>query len=1542
MRFTKVHMWGAWRHRATVSEGGKDVGVDLVAEQVDGSWCAIQCKCYADDGSLNHRKLSTFFNTADMIAKKHGKNVNTVLVYTGDRYSPQAEKDIDIRDCHVIGQDTFRSSRIEWGRFPKLEAKKPKKLKEHQEDAMQAVVEGLKNADRGKLIMACGTGKTLTALRIAEKMVGAGGTVLYLVPSISLVHQTLREWSGNAEMPHHYAVACSDATVGRTDEDGGGDVSELPFPPTTDAFELKKTLAAGPRGAMKVLFSTYHSVGAAAKAAVHFDLVLCDEAHRTTGVEKAKSGDRTHFTMVHHDKYVKARKRLYMTATPRVYGEAVQKKADVHSMDDPAIYGEDLHVYSFPAAVDDEELADFKVRIPVVPEEDLQKYTDEAIDGEGDTIDERVLLAAVWHALNHDGEKAQPLLQRVISFSNKIAASRQFAGVYVGDDLTQDEEAYAKKRRKEDESRMDADRSFAGTVKEYERTSASKTGNTVSVRHMDGSMRSSIRGHKLGWLKASDQESGECRILSNARCLSEGVDVPSLDGIIFLQPRKSKTDVIQAVGRVMRTSPRKKYGYVILPVVIPAGMSVEASLHDKKVWKTVWQVLAALRSHNPNFASEINRVNLDRSTDGSPSNLEAVEIVWMGSHHAGPAEHEMFGKLLTRMVEKVGDRAYYEDRSQELGSKARELRDILRIAYDRGNARVTGTVDRLRDGLRHIVNDSVNHDSTIDVLAQHHALSQVFDALFPKEFRSANDVARALDASIKEIGLEKELEKFECFYDGVRSDAAKFEHTGGKQAYIKKIYGNFLLGFDKLAQKAHGVVYTPDEVIDFIIHSTEHVLRTEFGTGFGRKNVKVFDPFTGTGAFVTKLLESGLIRKDRLLAKYAHDIWASEINLLAYYVASVNIESAFGEACGSNRHEPFRNINYTDTLNHHPRYRQEKRHRHRTKTLHGDLKKVDENIERGNWSHIHIIMGNPPYSAGQDDYGKQRPNEKYPKLDERIKDTYINRAKKFADLRRAAALYDSYIRSIRWASDRIGRSGIVAFVTNAGFLRSKPGAGVRACLAEEFSDIWCFDLRGNATMQGEERKKEGGGIFGAGSRAPVAITILVKNPKKKRCTIRYKDIGDYLSREEKLAILKNAKFVEGITDWQVIRPNKHHDWLAQRGKDGFEKYTPLGSKDTKSGKDDNALFRTYSGGVSTSRDVWVYNSSTTELTKNMKRHIKYCNFQDLNNPVIDPTQGKWSRALSKRLLHAKLPFDGDKIRTAVYRPFFKQHLYFDHVYNEVRYQIPKLFPRPDTQNPTICVSDKGKSGMFSALITNVIPDLHIIEQSQCFPLYVYDGADNKNENLADWALSEYRNHYGDPKITKKDVFYYVYGMLHHPGYRRKFKDKLKHELPHIPMAPDFWSFSRIGMDLASLHLSYETCKRHKLGAPIFDPAGFQKLDFGRKDAGKGDRRSTVIDHRSILADRHLLFDGIPEMEYRVNGKTPVGWVVDRYAVKKNPDSGIVNDPCTGTDIVAVLERAVHVGLESDRLVSELPKEFEPREGWEPRRTGMDKFFGSAE
>ena len=1584
-RFRGVYLWKDWKYKASVSPHGGDIGVDLVAEEADGSLCAIQCKCYADDGTLDYKILSTFFSTSDLIRKELDRKVNTILVYTGDRTTPNADSAIRINRCHVIGQNEFRNSTIVWENFPRLRVRKPRTLYPHQERAFKDVMERLETADRGKLIMACGTGKTMTALKIAEKYAGVGKTVLYLVPSISLVNQTMSEWSENAGIDHHYAVVCSDKTVGDGED---GDISLLAFPPTTDVNDLKESFSTRKKDAMGVVFSTYHSIDVAKKAVSEFDIVFCDEAHRTASAEK-EDGDASYFAKVHDNSDVRAKKRVYMTATPRVYGEAVKNKVNAYSMDEPDIYGEEFHNYSFDDAVKDKTLSDFKVRIPVIPEDDLATYTNESIDGQDGTIDERVLLAAVWHGLNYNDDEKRPLLQRVISFSNKIQASKQFSGTYDGDAPTQDEERYEKTSRKnEDDDRIREDRSFKNTVKKYESTEKNRTGNTVSVRHIDGSMRASIRNNKTQWLKDSDQEPNECRILSNARCLSEGVDVPALDAVIFLQPRKSKTDVVQSVGRVMRKSPKKDYGYVILPVVIPSGMTFDQSIHDNKAWKTVWQVLNALRSHNPNFANEINRVNLDRGPGGYPPKIENVEIVWMGSHNRLASEDEMFGKLVTKMVEKVGDRTYFEENAKKLGEKASQIRDRIKTTYENGShPQVVETVNSLCRGLVSVINDTINQTETINVLAQHHALAQVFDVLFPVEFRSANPVASALDEAIGKIGMRGELEEFEEFYGEVKREAGKFQNTGGKQEYIRKIYGNFLMGFDKKKQESEGVVYTPEEVISFIIHSVEDVLRDEFsGANFNDRNVNVFDPFTGTGSFVTSLLESGLIKEENIKTKYSNDIWANEINLLAYYVASVNIESVFEKVSGSKKHIPFRNINYTDTLNHNPRYRLDSRHRQTTAKLDGSIRKMHENVERENFSHIHVIIGNPPYSAGQSNYNDQNQNVVYPAIDDRIKTTYLRRLKeinpKFGNVN---SLYDSYIRSIRWASDRIGESGIIGFVTNASFIRSDAAAGLRACLNEEFTDVWVFDLRGNQRTQGEISKREGGKIFGSGSRAPVSITILVKNPNKKEHAIHYCDIGDYHSREKKLEIVRDFESINGIKDWQIIEPDKHHDWLDHRSSE-FTKYLPIGSRN----KTQQTLFKQYWIGVATSRDAWAYNSSRNELSINMKRHINYCDSQDPDNPVMDSKQAKWSPGLSDRLKNNKkknLPnkFNKDKIRSAQYRPFFKQYLYLDSVYTHRPAIAWNAFLEKSSENMIICVTYKF-TGEFSAIISDITPDIQLNFNGQCFPLRVYYDSDSRErsaqhdasrtlpsssptstqeshqsssrtsrpiskssttgsasrstattgrvvfgENITDFALQEYQNHYGDKKITKLDIFWYVYGLLHHSEYRKKYANNLSRELPHIPMAPDFWAFSKTGKNLACLHLSWETCKRHDLGTPKYAPKKFTKLSFGRTADKKNKTDKSVL-----RADGNVIFENIPETKYRVNGRTPVEWAVDRYKTTTDRDSGITNDATANVDLIPLIERLVHVGLESDRLVSLLPKEFEPK-NWEPRKTGMDEF-----
>ena len=1540
--YKNICLWKDWKYN-----DGHDTGIDLVAETNDGQWCAIQCKCYDDQGNLDSSKVDSFFSKSSSFEKKHKKKFHLILVYTGDTITHNAYKKIVDHGCQVIDQQVLRAANIIWNDFPqKLSRIESQTLRPYQKEAVDRVVAGISQDSRGKLIMACGTGKTLTSLRIAEKHAGIGKTVLYLVPSITLIQQTISSWSANAQTKYSYEAVCSDSSVNVKDDDSNliddGNILDIPIPATTNVKTLKDRLSKKKSNVMTVLFSTYHSLDIVQQAmgGKAIDLILCDEAHRTTGIEGAM------FQKVHDDQYITAKKRVYMTATPKQFTEKLKKKHDtLIDMDDESVYGKSLYKYSFTQAVDNKDLCDFKVRVPVFSTDDIQQYVQESIDGADDgTIDERVLFAAVWHALNY-GENKAKLLQRVIAFGNTIRASEKFSGIYGELDQTVDEEQYRAKQSKIDDKDL-LNRSMLNAVSQYEEKKDKHTGNTVSVRHVDGTQSSNIRHKKMDWLESSSDNPRECRILSNARCLSEGVDIPALDGVIFLQPRKSQVDVVQAVGRVMRKVRGKDYGHIIIPVVLQKDTSLHESLETNKAWKSVWQVVKALRSHDPDFGKKIDKLALTHS-DGAGEVPENIEIIFMGSLSAEPAP-KLLGAITSQLVKKCGDRGYYDSQSKELGIKAKLIEKVLSESYHKTkDEKIRNVVNTLHIGLQSIINDSVTIGATIQVMAQHYALSQVFNALFDEEeFIHDNPVVRVLDDAIHQIGLTQELEPYKEFFEVVRKETTNFKNPEEKETYVKTIYNSFLEGFDKKRQESDGIVYTPTEVVDFIIHSVEHVLKTKFGTGFNNKDVKVFDPFTGTGTFVTRLLESQLIAPENLKSKYKKDIWANEISLLAYYVAAINIESVFRRISKIKNNTSFRNINYTDTLYHNPKYRVDSQHRQKSVTLDGEISKVQDSIQKSKWTHIHVIMGNPPYSSGQSNYNDENPNVVYSKLDDRIKETYAKRAK----TTNKYSLYDSYIRSIRWASDRIGESGIVAFVTNGSFIQSDTTAGLRACLKEEFSEIWCFDLRGNQRTQGETSKKEGGKIFGSGSRAPVAITILVKDLQKlapppppaaatailstRKCSIHYCDIGDYHDRKKKLEIIAKFKSIKDIKNWQTINPDRHNDWLNQRD-DELLKYTSMGNKDTKTGKNTDSIFKIYSLGIATNRDAWVYNSSKEELSKNMKCHIDYCNGQDILNPKIDPTQAKWNRELLNRLRrYGKEKFDNHKIRTVLYRPFFKQSLYYDNVFNSYQGQIPKIFPKEDSDNLVIAVPSKDNK-KFSTFVTNITPDLHLVGDAQCFPLYTYNN-DKKQENITDTTLEEYQTHYKYKKITKKDIFYYVYGLLHHKGYRKKFRENLMRDLPLIPMAPDFQKFCKIGKKLADLHLAFDSCKLHDLGNPKFIPKKFIKLSFGKKKEKIDEKEKSVTDKSILKADGAVLYDTIPNIKYSVNGRTPLEWIIDRYKVTVDKDSLIKNDPCTGTDIIPIIRRAVYLGVESDRLIKQLPKEFEPK-NWTAKKTGLEQF-----
>ena len=1500
-RFHKVWLWKSWP-----KNDGADTGIDLIAEQTDGELCAIQCKCYADDGNLDMKTVATFLAKASSLKLKH-----KILVYTGDSLTNHAKKVLTDSKTTIITPEHFRQSSIDWTHFPNISIRKnPKKLRLHQQSALDDVLTGLKSHDRGKMIMACGTGKTMTALHIAEKYAGKGSVVLYLVPSISLILQSMREWSENSTIPHRYIAVCSDKSTG---EDGT--ITELESPVSTDAETLKPFVKNSSPDHMTVIFSTYHSIKVIEDTmkGKKLHLVFCDEAHRTTGTE-----GKSYYTRIHDDKHLHVEKRIYMTATPRVYSDAIKslgKRKDkiIYSMDDNEKYGPEFHKLNFFDAVHKHKiLADFKVKIAIVDADKVDKDFQQSVADKDKSmpLDERTLLAAVWHGLRfpHDDESSPKLLQRVIAFCNRIDRSEMFAGVM--------------------KDPSNNDRSFVGVVNEINKVKKIK--DSVEVRHIDGKDNALHRRKEMRWLDESSLDPGTCRIVSNAKCLSEGVDVPSLDGVIFLNPRKSVVDVVQSVGRVMRSAKGKDYGYVILPVAIPAGIKYDEAMNDNKTFKVVWEVLNALRSHDEEFAREINKLILDKRPEVTGNVTPRISVSVIGDDDSDKEPiSTLFDKIKSKIIEKVGDVNYYDKYGQQIGKAANTIESRLKNKIEH-DAIAKQEIQSLHTGLKTMINDAVSMDDTIKVTAHHMVLSRVFDSLFQGEFTSHNPISIAFDHVIKKIKFDEELEDLTDFYKDVDEELKNIKSRGSRQAFIKKIYGNFFESADKKSTEKHGIVYTPVEIIDFIINSVQHILKKEFNTEFNDRSVKVMDPFTGTGTFLTRLLESGFIQEN-MYEKYKHDLIANEMILLAYYIATVNIETTYQSLRKGHKYVPFGGISYTDTLKLNPRYRDDERHRTESTTLDNLFKSAQGRIRLQKSTHVHVIIGNPPYSSGQSNYNESNPNIKYDVLDERIGSTYAEKTTVHAK----NALYDSYVRSIRWASDRIGTSGIIALVTNASFLKSETAQGIRASLENEFDYIWCYDLRGNARTQGDLRRSEGGNIFDSGSRAPVAIILLVKTTKNKKCVIKYHDIGDYITREEKLKIIQNIKSIQNIKNWNIVKPDKHNDWINQRD-DKFTEYLPMGSSKSKS-RIDHTIFRFYSRGIGTSRDVWAYNSSTNELSKNMKRHIVYCNTQNLNSPKLDPKNAKWTNELSNRLKKQKSNFDKNKIRIALYRPFFKQNLYYDRTFINSIHRIPQFFPEKYSKNPVICISDKGKIGMFSTLITDITPDLHIIEQSQCFPLYVYENNKDKKLNITDSTLFEYRKYYSDKKISKKDIFYYVYGMLHHSGYKQKFTNNLSRELPHIPMAQNFWKFSNIGKKLTDLHLNFDTGNKYDLGKPKNNIKNFHKLSFGTiKENNK--RKS---DKTKLFIDGVDLFDNLPNIEYTINGRTPIEWIVDRYKITTDKESGIINDPCTGFDIVSHIERAVYIGVESDKLINDLSKEeFEPK-NWKPSKSGLDAHISNS-
>jgi len=1178
--YARVQKWADWATEIGQEWGltPQDKGIDLVATTQAQEYHAIQCKFYGADHVVSKADIDSFIS-----ASGHKAFVSRILIDT--TLKPWGNNAEDWSHYQISQPDSAP-----------LKAKHA--LRPHQKKAIEAVIAGLKAQDRGKLIMACGTGKTFTALKIAEQQAGASKQVLFLVPSLALLSQTLNEWSQQSTTPIAAFAVCSDSEIGKkriskqaTEDDDLIPMAlhELAYPATTNPQSLAKNYKARTsQESMSVIFATYHSIAVIEAAQKEhglseFDLVICDEAHRTTGqtwADEKESKEESHFVRIHDNSVIKAQKRLYMTATPRIYGVEVQKKAVtdnnliLYSMDDEAIFGQTLHILSFSSAVEQELLVPYKVIVLTVEEKAISERIQNMLN-RGDNslnMDDAAKIIGCFKALAKQGlqDESDDLapMRRAVAFcqiidrertgnrgkGNKVAA-RQIADMFQA--VVGEYQSTASEEERED---------FPDVFK-----------LRCEADYVHGGMGAQEKTAKLDWLKQEiEEENPTCRILTNVRCLSEGVDVPALDAVLFLTPRNSQVEVVQAVGRVMRRAAGKKRGYIILPVVIPSNKEPHQALNDNRTYKVVWQVLKALKAHDDEFDRFINRIDL---LGHDPQKIEIIAEASLTARRKKPSGGgggggptigepplprpekpkqltfevgEIERAILAKVVDKMADHDHWQKWAEDIARIAHiHIEQIGKILGDKNNQTAREAFDNFTNQLHQHINQSIARADIIEMLAQHLITKPVFDALFSStDFTSNNPISAALqhvsDILLANVGMDKERASLESFYENVRKRSVGINDPLARQKLIITLYDTFFASaFPRIVQK-HGLVYTPVEVVDFILHSVSHLLNKHFGKNFASQDVQVLDPFTGTGTFLVRLLQSGLISPDHLPIIYENQLHANEILLLPYYIAAVNIESALQQICPQLPYKPFPGILLADSFN----IPTDKPTDMITGLEQDALAANNARRKRQMESKITVILGNPPYSGGQRSQNDNNQNVAYPELDRRIEQTYVAGT----TATNKNALYDSYIRAIRWASDRIDgkEGGLIGFVTNAGWLDSAAMNGLRTCLAEEFSQLYIFHLRGNQRTQGEQSRKEGGKIFGSGSRAPIAISILVKQPDHaadQAGQIHFCDIGDYLSTQQKLQKIAEWGSIAGIEKqglWQRITPDSHGDWLNQR------------------------------------------------------------------------------------------------------------------------------------------------------------------------------------------------------------------------------------------------------------------------------------------------------------------------------------------------------------------------------------------------------------
>ena len=1250
----------------------------------------------------------------------------------------------------------------------------------------------------------------------------------------------------------------------------------------------------------------------------NFDLVLCDEAHRTAITEGAKT--KSHFAIVHDNLKIKSKKRIYMTATDRIYSKekikrAMNEQVKMYSMNDSKTYGPTFHRLKFSEALDNQLLVDYRVLVLNVIEDYMAKPMQEKIanrSGGEIPMDDSAKMLGCWKALRNPefGNKEKQSLQRAIVFADKIRSSEMFA-----EQFTQHTD------------QKFPDPEFA-----------------CRVRHVDGKQNALERGRHIGWLRDSDEEPHICRILSNARCLQEGVDVPALDAVVFLHAKRSKTDIVQAVGRVMRkpndVNTMKKIGYVIIPVVVPG--KTEDSMNKLQNYEAVWEVLRAMRSHDDEMDKWFAQMGY-KTTRKLPKKIRIGQLEPDGTvtNIETDSEYVPYTAICAKAIETVGSREYWSNWTNDLENIARKLRKIINIAVinDKNAKR---TFKEFRTDMHKILNDRITDNELADMLVQHAIAGPMFNILFKGSGTENDRIGVILSDIIKNMpeNIKIELKELQPFYkrleekvEGMQDDHAAM------QGLIKDVFENLFKKVFRAEASRLGIVYTPIEVVDFILQSVNWVLEHEFKKNIGKANVEIIDPFVGSGTFITRLLSNDLklIDNSMLNKKYSGEIHANEIVLMAYYVASMNIAATY--AARTNKNERLDTLLLTDTF--------QQTGRNEFPVSYPD---VARSLKRQKDAKIQVIVGNPPYSIKRKNFDRGNRRSVYPKLQERVDQTY----KGENPVPGSYALSNSYVQAFRWATDRINdNDGVIGFVTSSSFLNAEGTKYMRKSFAKEFSTIYIIDLRGNAKEKGELWKREGGKIFGSGSREPICITILVKksNSDMQKCNIMYHKFDDYMDRESKLNRLKLLRSIKSIKQphWINVVPDQNYDWFEQKDSAYFNL---MALHESGSG-----VFAMYSNGAVSARDPWVCNCSKDAVAHNMKKTIEYCKTLQINvlesllqnetGAGMDETMVHLSKPLISRLLKYQsmkkksaqttlnyappmeniLKFNPTKIKKYAYRPFWKVYRYMDPTFSDSPRIMHELFAH---ENLAIAVSVKSKIG-FSVLMTDLPLDLQLLFNTKCYPRFTYSN-NKKIDNITDSTLARFQKMYGTQKITKDDIFYYVYGILHSKQYQTKVLNELKGFDARIPLVKNFDAVSQAGKKLADLHINYETVKRFPLKVEAHDVKPSQWKFYKLKFAKTKTNMNTCVDQSKIVVNDLVTVHGIPPEahDYKINGRSPIEWFVYRCRIRKDTPSQIVDDPNTlfvndhkdpcPDKLLAIIERLVYISIETKKIVDQMPKD----------------------